>query len=167
MEGRTDYVARARLFSLGQGKKAGLTEKQVLQDKTKSILSELNNNFRNNYHTTFKKQVYHKSIKSTRSSMMLVTSIDTSPCNIHQMHYHKGPMEATIILVSAQHSSTLISQMIQVASLSLITLLPTMPRNTPTQHRLLYLKEMKVKISFIPNLPGGKSSTSQVFKIIS
>ena len=57
MEGRTGYVAHARLFTLGQGKKAGLIEKQVLQDKTKSILSELNNNFRNNYHTTFTKQV--------------------------------------------------------------------------------------------------------------
>ena len=40
-----------------KAKKAGLIEKQVLQDKTKSILSELNNNFRNNYHTTFTKQV--------------------------------------------------------------------------------------------------------------
>ena len=37
-----------------KAKKAGLIEKQVLQ---KSILSELNNNFRNNYHTTFTKQV--------------------------------------------------------------------------------------------------------------
>ena len=57
MEGRTGYVAHARLFTSGQGKKAGLIEKQVLQDKTKSILGELNNNFRNNYHTTFTKQV--------------------------------------------------------------------------------------------------------------
>ena len=57
MEGRTGYVAHARLFTLGQGKKAGLIEKQVLQDKTKSILGELNDNFRNNYHTTFTKQV--------------------------------------------------------------------------------------------------------------
>ena len=40
-----------------KAKKTGLIEKQVLQDKTKSILSELNNNFRNNYHTTFTKQV--------------------------------------------------------------------------------------------------------------
>ena len=40
-----------------KAKKAGLIEKQVLQDKTKSILSELNNNFRNKYHTTFTKQV--------------------------------------------------------------------------------------------------------------
>ena len=55
MEGRTDYVARARLFSLGQGKKAGLTEKQVLQDKTKSILSELNNNFRDNFRNNIHK----------------------------------------------------------------------------------------------------------------
>ena len=58
MEGRTGYIASARLFTSGQGKKkTGLIEKQVLQDKTKSILSELNNNFRNNYHTTFTKQV--------------------------------------------------------------------------------------------------------------
>ena len=40
-----------------KAKKAGLIEKQVLQDKTKSILSELNNNFCNKYHTTFTKQV--------------------------------------------------------------------------------------------------------------
>ena len=57
MEGRTGYVAYARLFTSSQGKKAGLIEKQLLQDKAKSILSELNNNFRNNYHKTFTKQV--------------------------------------------------------------------------------------------------------------
>ena len=42
------------LLHQAKAKKAGLIEKQVLQ---KSILSELNNNFRNNYHTTFTKQV--------------------------------------------------------------------------------------------------------------
>ena len=104
-----------------------------------------------------------KSIKSTRSSMMLVTSIDTSPvCNILDSPnaLSKGPMEATIILVSAQHNSTLISQMMQVTCLSLIILLPTMPRNTPhaTSTPVSKRNESEEVISFIPNLPGGKTA---------
>ena len=55
MKGRTGYVARARVFASGQGKKVGLIEKQVLQDKTKSIRND--RSFRNNSHTTFTKQV--------------------------------------------------------------------------------------------------------------
>ena len=38
-----------------KAKKAGLIEKQVLQDKTKSILSELNNNFRDNFRNNIHK----------------------------------------------------------------------------------------------------------------
>ena len=35
----------------------GLVERNVLQDKTKVILNELNQNYRKNYRTTFIKQV--------------------------------------------------------------------------------------------------------------
>ena len=35
----------------------GLVDRNVLQDKTKAVLNELNQNYRKNYRTTFTKQV--------------------------------------------------------------------------------------------------------------
>ena len=40
-----------------KAKRLGLVERNVLQDKTKAILNELNQNYRKNYRTTFTKQV--------------------------------------------------------------------------------------------------------------
>ena len=58
----------------------GLVEQNVLQDKTKAVLNELNQNYQKNYHTTFTKQVKQvleipkpeeiaKSIKRNRESV--------------------------------------------------------------------------------------------------